>query len=189
MPRKKPPALYAVGAGGLTPKAEQMIQQAASEEALRFVEAFGPIKAKCESPIEEVLMAALYIASKICEETIHFMPGGSSLPDRPFFDQTAFIYQQIGLGQYRVDIAIHDATLPFEIGEPRIMIVECDGHDFHERTKEQARRDKQRDRFLQSRGFKVLRFTGSEIWADPDQCADEIINELRCNDDWRNRDK
>jgi very-short-patch-repair endonuclease len=67
------------------------------------------------------------------------------------------------------------------------MIVECDGHDFHEKTKEQARRDKQRDRFLQSRGYKVLRYTGSEIWADPTECSDEILTELAIDDDWRNR--
>ena len=46
------------------------------------------------------------------------------------------------------------------------LIVECDGHDFHEKTKEQAKKDKQRDRYLITSGFYVLRFTGSEIWND-----------------------
>ena len=33
--------------------------------------------------------------------------------------------------------------------------MECDGHDFHERTKEQASSDKKRDRSLQAAGFLV----------------------------------
>mgnify|MGYP003580046510 CR=1 FL=1 len=78
---------------------------------------------------------------------------------------------------------------PKSHGKPRWMIVECDGHEFHERTKQQARRDKQRDRFFQSIGYKVLRFTGSEIWADPDECASEIIEQLACDDEWRNRNR
>ncbi len=54
------------------------------------------------------------------------------------------------------------------------VLVECDGHDFHEKTKEQARRDKQRDRKLSAAGYQVLRFTGSEIHADAEKCAQEI---------------
>jgi very-short-patch-repair endonuclease len=54
-------------------------------------------------------------------------------------------------------------------------VVECDGHDFHERTKEQAASDKARDRALQALGMRVLRFTGSEIWSDPLVCAREAL--------------
>ena len=53
--------------------------------------------------------------------------------------------------------------------------MECDGHDFHERTKAQAAHDKTRDRALQARGLKVLRYTGSEIWADPFGCALDVL--------------
>lgn len=49
--------------------------------------------------------------------------------------------------------------------------IELDGHDFHERTKEQARRDKSRDRNFTNQGWKVLRFTGSEVYADPELCV------------------
>lgn len=55
------------------------------------------------------------------------------------------------------------------------VLVECDGHDFHERTKAQAKRDRKRDRALQQNGEKVFRFTGSEIWEDPIGCAWEVI--------------
>jgi very-short-patch-repair endonuclease len=54
--------------------------------------------------------------------------------------------------------------------------IECDGHDFHEKTKQQARADKQRERALIKAGYTVVRFTGSEIYADPHKCADEIYD-------------
>lgn len=52
----------------------------------------------------------------------------------------------------------------------------CDGHEFHERTKEQAKRDRSIDRSLQALGIPVLRFTGREIHADVDRCIREIVD-------------
>lgn len=187
VPKKKQPGLRVVGKQEGPSRIEQYIQTAAQEEAVRFEEYCYHYLQWCESPIEELLTAALYAASKVSDASLWFMGKRDSLPGEPFEDQTAYVYQQVPVGPYRVDLLIQDATLPAEIGPWRFMVVECDGHDFHEKTKQQARRDKQRDRFLQSRGFKVLRFTGSEIWEDPDKCADEIISELARDDDWRNR--
>ena len=57
----------------------------------------------------------------------------------------------------------------------RTVIIECDGHDFHEKTKAQAARDKQRDRDMQIAGHSILRFTGSEIYRDSGACVHEIV--------------
>lgn len=54
------------------------------------------------------------------------------------------------------------------------VIVELDGHDFHERTPEQAQKDKSRDRDLQRLGWHVLRFTGREVLRGPDECTREV---------------
>jgi very-short-patch-repair endonuclease len=54
------------------------------------------------------------------------------------------------------------------------MIVEVDGHDFHEKTKEQAQRDKSRDRHMTADGYMVLRFTGREVFRDTSEVASEI---------------
>ena len=54
------------------------------------------------------------------------------------------------------------------------VVVECDGHEFHEKTKEQAARDKRRDREILTAGFPVLRFTGSEVFRDPWSCAKQV---------------
>jgi very-short-patch-repair endonuclease len=52
--------------------------------------------------------------------------------------------------------------------------IECDGHDFHERTPQQAWHDKRRDRFFALNSIFVLRFTGREIRRDPVECAREL---------------
>lgn len=58
----------------------------------------------------------------------------------------------------------------------RYLLVECDGHDFHERTKEQASRDKSKDRTAVLAGYDCFRFTGSEIWRDPWGCAKQVTD-------------
>lgn len=47
------------------------------------------------------------------------------------------------------------------------VIVECDGHDFHEKTKEQVAKDNERDLGLKMEGYEVLHFSGSQIYKDP----------------------
>jgi very-short-patch-repair endonuclease len=54
------------------------------------------------------------------------------------------------------------------------IVVECDGHDFHEKTKDQVRRDKSRDRWIQAQGYPVMRFSGSEIYRNSETCCREI---------------
>jgi very-short-patch-repair endonuclease len=77
------------------------------------------------------------------------------------------IFTQFPIGRYTADFAI--------VGSFGRVVVECDGHDFHERTKEQAAHDRQRDRWMQSQGWTVMRFTGSEIFKSPRRCAIEVI--------------
>lgn len=55
------------------------------------------------------------------------------------------------------------------------VFVELDGHDFHERTKEQARRDKSKDRLLQANGWIVFRYTGSEMYEDADGHVEQFL--------------
>lgn len=58
----------------------------------------------------------------------------------------------------------------------QVLMVELDGHEFHERTKEQSTRDKSRDRVLQSLGWRAYRYSGSEIWADACKAVLEITD-------------
>lgn len=55
------------------------------------------------------------------------------------------------------------------------LLIELDGHDFHERTKEQAVRDRRRDRWAQENRDPLLRFTGSEVTGDPRGVVSEVL--------------
>ena len=80
--------------------------------------------------------------------------------------------------EYRLDFAVEGSPC---YGPPVRIAIECDGHDFHERTKEQARNDRSRDRALTLAGWTVLRFTGSEIHVDAIRCASDVIVAAKCD--------
>lgn len=169
-------------------KIATIIKEAAETEAARFEEEFEAIRQRCDSPIEELLLAAMYADHRIQEFEVFFM-GTLKPSERYVRGETIYIYQQAKVGRYRCDFLILDASCPLEVKEPRWMVVECDGHEYHERTKEQAKRDKARDRFFQGKGYRVLRFTGSEIWNDPAGTAEEVFSHLSRDDGWREREQ
>ena len=127
-------------------------------------------KEKAESPIELLLVGA-FIARMM-------LTGGCAIGKAPWcFDiseksQSLSSTQQFEWHGCRIDFAI------FFEGNP-IVFIECDGHEFHERTKEQAERDRSRDRAVQLAGVIALRFTGREIWRDVGVCIDEIVEAIR----------
>lgn len=93
-------------------------------------------------------------------------------PPGPYFTYAP----QVTVGRHRVDFGfVADC---FDVNEPIRLAVEIDGHEFHEKTKWQAARDRKRDRELVNEGIYVMRFTGSEIYRDPDQCAYEVLSFL-----------
>lgn len=77
--------------------------------------------------------------------------------------------------RYRVDFLVYPAQPMFSraiaagVKVPQIC-VELDGHEFHERTKEQVNYRNERDRDLQADGWMVLHFSGSELHRDPWKC-------------------
>lgn len=78
-------------------------------------------------------------------------------------------------GKYRADFYLEfNSAQMGDTRPPFKLVVECDGHDFHEKTKTQAAKDKQRDRSLHTEGYAVMHFTGSEIHRDPTKCVCEI---------------
>jgi very-short-patch-repair endonuclease len=59
-----------------------------------------------------------------------------------------------------------------------VVAVELDGHEYH-KTKEQRARDADRDRRFAARKVHTLRWTGSQVYADPQGCVSELLNVLR----------
>ena len=120
----------------------------------------------CESPAEEILLAAMCWSVGLRDWRMPMLWSFDS-PRPSYFD--VVIVPQLPIGDYRVDFAIYAKELK--------LVVEVDGHEFHEKTKAQAGRDKRRDRDLQQEGWAVFHFTGSEVWNDPFGCCD-VINKF-----------
>lgn len=118
---------------------------------------------KCESPIEQLLRLEL----ERLNLTLTFKYN-------PYID-IIDIYNQkeivCGENKYRVDFLI---PVVYKNQENKCFIIECDGHEFHQKTKEQVKKDNIRTRNLQKAGYEIIRFSGSEIWNNTYKCALEI---------------
>lgn len=147
---------------------------------------------RCESPIERLLLVGLFNSfveinyTSVCavpfrlEFDLLAVPSLRGIPvSLSIIPQYEFTFDERAV---RVDFLFHLTTVNHTEPQPAIeFIVEADGHDFHERTKEQAASDKSRDRLFAQRGIHVLRFTGSEIYRDTAKCCREIVNLVHTN--------
>lgn len=138
----------------------------------------GGAIANTDSPIEAQLLVAFTFVLRVWGASVLVAERGSPLKPE-FYDNGVDRFETLVIPQfqthdYRLDFAIfHSADRAVKIA------VECDGHEFHERTKDQAQRDKARDRMLQQLGYKAIRYTGSEIYRKPVESAHDIWGVLQ----------
>ena len=119
----------------------------------------------CQSPIEQKFGVALFATDPgtLCFTAV--------ITKQDKFGQHGFyIHPQMPVRQYRADFGV---ILHSHYGTYRV-VAECDGHQWHEKDKEQAARDKARDRAFLEEGWPTMRFTGSEIHKDAMSCADQV---------------
>lgn len=152
--------------------ARQAIEDILSEEKAR--KGLKEIRQIFESPLEEKFYLALTGIWKADGRIgIGF--------DEGYFIQRYEPYPIHVRPQAEVQTTIKLYRLDFlfqwgDLSNPLKCAVEIDGHDFHEKTKEQAKRDKERDRALVAAGYTVLRFTGSEVYHNAEGCAREVLS-------------
>lgn len=117
---------------------------------------------ECEikSPIEQ----SFYICWK---GLFHF---GHFIGTKKIFtgDYKLKLIPQFKIEKYRADFRVEGTKY----------LIELDGHEWHEKTKEQARRDKERERLFIRKGFTVIRFTGQEVYDDAFTCAYETYIDI-----------
>lgn len=173
---------------------DQIIEQLASELAaqaaiIERVSNYG------DTPIERLLLGSMVLSLKYLEqewfkrvlvssdETMAKRKAGLKAQNMNLFlgENTIFVQKQTDVAGWRSDFVFNvyaswdrEPDAGRKPGWDRL-IVECDGHDFHERTKEQAARDRERDRDAQIAGMEIYRFTGSELWRNPLGCAGQVI--------------
>ena len=126
---------------------------------------------KCESPIERQLMAGIVAVASRARVRVIFKLKDKDINLTTGSGGPMVIWPQHQVCNHRADFVVE------YVGSRAV--VECDGHAYHERTKKQAERDRGLDRAFQREGFRIFRFTGSEIWAGPEVCAATLIRDLQ----------
>lgn len=162
---------------------ELLAQEIADDAHRSVMESFD--LAVGDSPIERLFITALSVVADQRHrsiEAIYILKASDDLAQFQDIAETAgengsaaFCQSQVKLAGWRVDFVLHYPDIEVSRWSLKKLLIECDGHDFHERTKEQAKRDRSRDRAAQYEGLPILRFTGSEIWNDPYGVADEVL--------------
>lgn len=125
----------------------------------------------CQSQIEMLFGAALLIAMRMApanEPIIKLKSPGDEGETSVFL-----LMPQYPWRSYRIDWVIKPRLQPH--AKHPYVFIECDGHAFHERTKEQAEHDRARDREIQVAGIPILRFTGRELYRNAGACALQAI--------------
>jgi very-short-patch-repair endonuclease len=155
---------------------ERLLATINVELEIALTDSVDEILAMVDSPIEGMFLGALCIGVRLS----HIRPSSVSpvIAFRRFTDDAAAdfnsapirVVTQYEWKTYRIDFAMFVGGS----ADP-IAFVECDGHEFHERTADQAERDRSRDRVIQDHGIPILRFTGREIYRDPYRCAGELL--------------
>jgi very-short-patch-repair endonuclease len=60
-----------------------------------------------------------------------------------------------------------------------LLLIELDSYLWHGSTPEQYTKEKERERVLFNEGYKVMRFSGREIYKDVEKCINEVIGYLQ----------
>lgn len=132
------------------------------------------INGTVESPIEDEVMRALSAIAGDClvavpQEDVKQI-GNLALNDE--HGGHVFVCLQAPVGRYRCDFLLTAyATALY----PMLLVVECDGAEFHQANNRQIERDRARDRWFRSKGIRTLRFSGREITRDPYKCAHRAL--------------
>lgn len=130
------------------------------------------------------------IAAPDLEELPNPEPEGSTVPlierdhhwltpiEAPFYDELVKTDLTFAVQPW---IAQHDRRYRVDFivfWGGRSIVVELDGHEGH-KSKAQRQHDYKRERWLQSHGLSVVRWTGSDVYADAAGCVRYTIKMLR----------
>lgn len=139
---------------------------------------------RCDSPVEQILVAALCDAMDLTYnqyykrlQALLYGPGYDGIFLLGLEVQKPIPATPPSHTTYRADIYLYLSRYWRDAEAQPIWartVIEVDGHDFHEKTKEQASRDRKREREFIRQGYKVIRYTGSDVFRHPEDCAEEI---------------
>lgn len=134
---------------------QEMVQEITSDEGHRF----ATIKTKPSE--EDYSVFNDYVAFDLTIESEFEITGKSSTVILPQSKNNT-------IAGYRPDFIIcADGCTNF--------LIEIDGYEWHEKTKEQAITDRKKDRAYLKNGYIPIRFLGSEVFHNVNDCIKEMI--------------
>jgi len=143
---------------------KESVDAHAHEIALRAESAYYDMAARCESPIERLLLVPLlFIKPQV------LAPRYEGPVD---YEREARLFTQYPVADRRLDFA-YIVTPLTEHWDIRIGI-ECDGHEFHSSVEQRANDNMRAIEIIREDGFNILRFSGAQINADPVRCAQHV---------------
>lgn len=117
---------------------------------MRGLEIRRDLTSVCESPIEIELGAAIILFFERAHLPLKLVP------------QFVWMF-------YRSDWAVISPG-------GKTLLIECDGRDFHH-SPDQMAHDAAKDAAAAARGYRTIRFSGSQIHNNPKDCAKKVFDE------------
>lgn len=128
------------------------------------------------SPIEQAFFIAMHVMCRA-----HYLPINQDpelIDGKPSFPSGVYMSNQFQLDLYKIDFHVSHCRA---IGpKTSTVLVELDGHDFHDRDKHQRSYEKARERYIARAGRVLLRYTGSDVMKDPYRVAHEVMDTIEC---------
>lgn len=115
-----------------------------------------------KSPIEQIFKTAFDLYIKLLNKEDIFL-----------FSQEEIILEK---KKYVADFYFEQDMYVNPFDTDKKIVIECDGHEFHQKTKEQVKHDNEREYDLKMAGYEIIRFSGSQIYNEPFKCAEDAYN-------------
>lgn len=149
------------GGRGYSPQFAEIVEMAARQGAVAHL---------CESPIEIRLGAMLVLVFETALTTPSLRFAVCSQAEQVNYGGRYLLL----IPQYKWKRWRYDFALRYSIDPKPLVFIECDGKEFHS-TPEQRETDRKKTEEAERLGIAMCRFTGSQIFKDPVECARAVI--------------
>jgi len=147
-------------------KVEKWLEKRGQDIKEEWMDNVEDIISRCESPLEKLFLIEWRYQND------NFYSSGDL--------KNYFIIPQYEINNYRIDFLIcldNGKIDPYRYKE-NCLIIEIDSYLWHGAEPEQFAKEKERERELQKEGYKLMRFSGREIYRDVEKCVIETMGYL-----------
>ena len=132
------------------------------EECEKYYEIILDFIAFCESPIEAIFFVSIVLHNLEIEDGFRII---------------AIPQHETNVNNYKADFLVQLFNKNNRNNYVEVL-VECDGHNYHEITKSQVKKRNERDLALKKNGYDILHFSGSQIYNNPQECVKDVYEYL-----------